>query len=109
MKDLSLSFIQKQNDIQGQLLFLTFDKTVSWQLGPNLAFGNLEWYFTNPACTGWQKSNAMSTKFLSTITWQQKSKWQQQSNSNVTEFIHKVMSIHQENHLKLDSVHDIFL
>lgn len=32
MKDLGLSSIQKLNDIQGRLLFLTFGKTVSWEV-----------------------------------------------------------------------------
>ena len=42
MKTLVLSLIQKQNDIQGQLLFLIFSKTVTWELGLNPAFGDLE-------------------------------------------------------------------
>lgn len=53
MKDLGLSLIQKQNDIQGQLLFLTFGKTASWELRLNLVFENFEWNVTNPVCMGW--------------------------------------------------------
>lgn len=65
---------------------------------------NLEQYVTNPACVGWQESNAISTTFPSTIIWQQKPKFQQ-PNSNITELIHQVTVIHQATIL----VKDIFL